>query len=133
MPATPAPGAHQREISRPSGNFAHRLGATAATQRPFASLDAVRTLLEDRVKSLIRRTVQMASNSARVETLVTRIQDEFLDTPNLSLSLPQAERHFGIDRASCEAVLGVLVDARVLARSADGRYVRLFPRLAHAA
>jgi hypothetical protein len=75
----------------------------------------------------------MASKQTWVETLVTRVQNEFLDTPSLRLTLPQAARHFGIDRASCEAVLGVLADAHVLARSADGRYARFFPRLAQAA
>jgi hypothetical protein len=75
----------------------------------------------------------MASNRTWVETLVTRVQREFLDTPSLRLTLPQAERHFALDRASCEAVLGALVDAHVLARSADGRYARSFPRLAQAA
>jgi len=75
----------------------------------------------------------MSRNTSWVETLVMRVQGEFLDTPTLSLSLPQAERHFGVDRVSCEAVLGALVDANVLARSADGNYARFFPRLAHAA
>jgi len=51
----------------------------------------------------------------------------------LRLTLPEAERRFGMDRASCEAVLGALVDAHVLAQSADGGYARFFPRLAHAA
>jgi hypothetical protein len=75
----------------------------------------------------------MAANRTWVETLVTRVQSEFLDTPSLRLTLPQAARHFGLDRDSCEAVLGVLADARVLARSAEGRYARFFPRLAQAA
>jgi hypothetical protein len=75
----------------------------------------------------------MATNRRWVETLVTRVQGEFLDSPALRLSVPQAERHFGVDRESCEAVLGALVDANVLTRLPDGRYVRFFPRLADAA
>jgi hypothetical protein len=75
----------------------------------------------------------MASNRSWVEAMVMRVQRAFLDTPALCLTLPQAERHFGIDRISCEAVLGALVDANVLARSVDGRYTRFFPRLANAA
>ena len=75
----------------------------------------------------------MRPNTSRVETLVMRVQNEFLDTPTLRLTVPQAERHFGIDQASCQAVLGLLVDAHVLARSADGRYARFFPHLAQAA
>ena len=75
----------------------------------------------------------MITNGSRVETLVTRIQGEFLDRSALHLTIPQAARRFAIDRVSCEAVLDALVDARVLARSADGAYTRFFPPLAHAA
>lgn len=75
----------------------------------------------------------MTPNTSSVAALVTQIQGAFLETPTLRLTLPEAERHFGIDRASCEAVLAALVDANVLARAADGRYARFFPRLAHAA
>jgi len=75
----------------------------------------------------------MTMNARQVETLVVRIQGQFLDTPSLHLTLAQAARRFGIDDVSCAAVLGVLVDAAVLARSARGEYVRFFPRLANAA
>jgi hypothetical protein len=75
----------------------------------------------------------MAPTRTWIETLVTRVQGEFLDAPARRLTLPQAERHFGIDRVTCEAVLGALVDADVLTRLADGRYARCFPRLADAA
>jgi hypothetical protein len=75
----------------------------------------------------------MATNASWVETLVMQVQGGFLDTPALRLTLPQAERHFGIDRASCEAVLDALVAAKVLVRSKDGAFTRLYPRLAHAA
>ena len=75
----------------------------------------------------------MATNAPRVEALVMRIQRDFLDAPALRLTLPEVERRFGIDRMSCEALLGALVDARVLTRAVDGAYTRFFPRLAHAA
>lgn len=75
----------------------------------------------------------MATNAHTVETILMRVQGGFLERPALRLTIPQAERHFQIDRASCEAVLDALVDARVLARSADGSYARFFPPLAEAA
>jgi hypothetical protein len=65
--------------------------------------------------------------------LVMRVQGDFLAAPALRLTLPEAARRFGLDRRSCEAVLHALVDASVLARTADGAYERFFPRLAHAA
>ena len=75
----------------------------------------------------------MTTTASRVETLVMRIQGDFLATPALRLSVTQAERRFGLDRPSCEAVLDALADADVLRRSADGTYTRFFPRFANAA
>ena len=59
-----------------------------------------------------------------IGTLVTRIQGAFLDKPSLKLTLPQAVMRFGADAVACDAVLELLVDSGVLARSADGAYVR---------
>jgi hypothetical protein len=75
----------------------------------------------------------MAPTRTWIERLVVRIQGEFLDRPALGLTISQAERHFGIDRTTCDAVLGLLADAHVLTRSADGTYTRFLPRHAQAA
>jgi hypothetical protein len=56
------------------------------------------------------------------------MQNEFLDTPTLDLTLAEAERRFGADDVTCAAVLGALVDAGVLARTPGGTYVRFVPR-----
>jgi hypothetical protein len=69
----------------------------------------------------------MTFESKRVVALVMRMQDDFLHTPALRLTLPDAERRFGADRDTCEAVLGTLVNSGVLARTDDGGYVRFFP------
>jgi hypothetical protein len=76
--------------------------------------------------------------SARtLASLITRIQNDFLDSPTLSVTSDQAQRRFNIDRATCDAVLGLLADATVLARTPDGAFVRFFPHqtrhVAHAA
>ena len=75
----------------------------------------------------------MTFDSSRVVALVMRVQGDFLETPALHLTLGDAERRFGVDRHTCEAVLGTLVNSGVLARTDDGGYVRFFPRLARAA
>ena len=75
----------------------------------------------------------MTPNPERIAALVVRMQAEFLDAPTLRLRLPDAERRFGVDGATCHAVLGALVDSGVLARARDGAYVRFYPRLADAA
>jgi hypothetical protein len=76
----------------------------------------------------------VTSNSRQtLEALVMRMQDDFLNSAWLTLTVPEAEQRFDVDRTTCEAVLGVLVDAHVLARSREGTYARFFPRLARAA
>jgi hypothetical protein len=59
------------------------------------------------------------------EALLLRIQGEYLEMPGLRLTPPQAQRLWGLDRSECETLMSVLVDARFLARTDDGSYVRL--------
>ena len=63
----------------------------------------------------------------RIEDLVLRIEGEFLETPSLRLTIPEAMRRFGVNAAACEALLDALVDAAVLFRTSDRVYARLFP------
>jgi hypothetical protein len=72
----------------------------------------------------------MSVSCGRIATLVMKIQNEFLDKAGLTLTLSQAQNRFGADEITCEAVLGALVDAKVLAKTPDGAYIRFFPRLA---
>jgi hypothetical protein len=65
----------------------------------------------------------------RIQNLVVRMQQAFLDAPALRLTLSQAQRRFFTSAATSEAVLNVLVEAGVLSRTPRGQYVRLFPRL----
>jgi hypothetical protein len=57
------------------------------------------------------------------ESLLRRVQAEFREAPGLRLTPAQAERLWGLDPITCEAVVVRLTQARVLARSADGRIV----------
>jgi hypothetical protein len=69
----------------------------------------------------------MTWNRRRVERLVMQIQNAFLENPTLSLTLPAAQRRFGVDEVTCAGVLSALVDARVLTRR-EGVYQRNVPR-----
>jgi hypothetical protein len=69
----------------------------------------------------------MTATRRRVEDLVLRIQSAFLDSPSLALTQSDAERRFGLDRATCIGVLDALVDGGVLAER-GGIYRRHFPR-----
>ena len=84
--------------------------------------------------SIVGVAENLTSNGSRrrIEDLVMRIEGEFLDTPDLRLTIPEAERRFGSDEVTCEAVLEALVDATVLFKTRDRVYGRLFPHIAAA-
>lgn len=70
-----------------------------------------------------------------------RVTSEFLDMPGLRLTEAQARRLWGLDQASCSALLGALVDAKFLLKTRDGAFMRVerpqplkaMPRKRHAA
>ena len=66
-------------------------------------------------------------NAAQIGELVLQIQGDFLDEPRLRLTVTDAERRYGATSTACEAVLTVLADATVLARTPEDRFVRFFP------
>jgi hypothetical protein len=72
----------------------------------------------------------MTLSCKELETLLMRIQAWFLDTPSLAVTLPQAQERCGADASPCAALLDVLVEAQVLAKSPDGIYTRFFPMAA---
>lgn len=65
----------------------------------------------------------------QIEDLVMRIEGEFLETPGLMLTVAEAQRRFGMDEITCEAVLDALVDSGVLFKTRDRVYGRLYPRV----
>jgi hypothetical protein len=64
------------------------------------------------------------SSSRGIQEVVHRIRGEFLEMPGLRLTLTQAQRLWSLDATACDAVLGALVDARFLARTRDGAFIR---------
>jgi hypothetical protein len=57
--------------------------------------------------------------------LIERGRAEFLEMPDLRLTIEQAERLWGVRRTVCQAVLDALVDAKFLRRKPNGVYARL--------
>jgi hypothetical protein len=55
---------------------------------------------------------------------VDRVRGEFLEMPGLRLTVPQAARLCGLDLASCEEVLDVLVRSAFLRRTPAGTVTR---------
>ena len=59
------------------------------------------------------------------EDLLRRVQGEFLEMPGLRVTEAQGRRLWGLDAATCTALLGVLIDARFLFRTRDGAFMRI--------
>lgn len=69
----------------------------------------------------------MAPTRSEIETLVVRIQQEFLQASAVRLTLNEIARRLNASLSLCKAVVRVLVDARVLAETPGGVYERFFP------
>ena len=74
----------------------------------------------------------MTVTSDQIGALVLRMQDTFLERPELTLTPRQAQTMFDVDEQACQAVLEVLADAKVLVKPGVKTYT--WPRfVAHAA
>lgn len=57
------------------------------------------------------------------EATLRRVRAEFLEMPGLKLTVSQAQRLWGMDRSTCEALIEELTASRFLARTRDGAVV----------
>jgi hypothetical protein len=71
------------------------------------------------------RQAMNAQATHTTEDVLRRVQGEFLEMPGLRLTEPQARRLWGLDRESCAALLGALVDANFLFCTRDGAFMRV--------
>ncbi len=53
-----------------------------------------------------------------------RIEGEYREMPGMCVTLPQAQRLWGLDSTTCEFVLRTLVDRRFLRRTPRGTFVK---------
>jgi hypothetical protein len=58
------------------------------------------------------------------DELIARVRGEYREMPGLSLTVPQAQRLWGLEAATCQALLERLVETRFLRRAQHGRFVR---------
>jgi hypothetical protein len=54
--------------------------------------------------------------------LLRRIRAEYLEMPGLHLTAQQAQRLFGLEAETCDAVLATLLDAKFLIRTHSGLF-----------
>ena len=62
------------------------------------------------------------------EAAIRRARDEFLEMPGLCLTIDQAQRLWGLEPRTCEALLTSLTDSRFLCRTNRGLFVLCRPR-----
>jgi hypothetical protein len=74
----------------------------------------------------MRRTgvLTMPEQPQPLDGILRRIQGEYAEMPGLRLTMAQAQRLWGLDRAACDAVLRELIATRFLIRNREGLYVR---------
>ena len=60
----------------------------------------------------------------RIDDVLQRIQGEFIEMPGLRLTVAQAQRLWGLERAVCDELLGALVDANFLSQTRDGAFIK---------
>lgn len=58
------------------------------------------------------------------ESVVKRVRGEFLEMPDLKVTVPQAMRLWGLDRAECTEVIDILVKRSFLRVMPDGQVAR---------
>ena len=64
----------------------------------------------------------LAYQDVAVAAALRRVKGEYLEMPGLRLTPAQAQRLWGLDRESCQALLSALVDARFLCLTRDGAF-----------
>ena len=69
-------------------------------------------------------TVSTEEPLMNATALMNRVRGEFLEMPDLRLTLDEAERLWGLDRAACEQVVDALVSAAFLRWTPNGKIVR---------
>jgi hypothetical protein len=60
--------------------------------------------------------------AADLGSLLARVREAFLATPDLCLSLDDARQLWGLDRDTCQTMLQALTDARFLRRTPAGTF-----------
>ena len=59
-----------------------------------------------------------------VEVVVQRVRAEFEEMPDLTLTVPQAARLFGIEKDLCQSVVDHLIDSEFLRLTRSGAVTR---------
>lgn len=78
----------------------------------------------DSVSAADDRGVDIGPPGGTTWTLLDRIEAEYTEMPGLNLTLPQAQRLWAVNQATCEALFSRLISTGVLRKTSKGRFVR---------
>jgi hypothetical protein len=67
-------------------------------------------------------TMSAPGQPVLIELVAARIKGEYREMPGLRLTLPQAQRLFGLDAVVCSLALEQLTRSKFLVRTTDGRF-----------
>ena len=96
-----------------------RIDLKDSTVRPSEARDAAMPHQTEALSPFLDET------TTKTEQILRRVQGEFLEMPGLRLTEAQARRLWGLDTATCAALLEALIAARFLFRTRDGAYMRI--------
>jgi hypothetical protein len=66
----------------------------------------------------------MRTGCSAADALMRRVRGEYWEMPGMKLTMPQAQRLWALDAATCQSLLLSLVENGFLARTHDGAYAR---------
>jgi hypothetical protein len=100
--------------------------STSGTTKTVNS-DCSNVIADRRRLNLPRQVASMSNGltSPLNEEVVHRIRGEYTEMPGLRITLPQAQRLWGLDAALCRLALDCLVQTGFLRRTEAGQYLRL--------
>jgi hypothetical protein len=65
-----------------------------------------------------------STNPLPPDRLLDRVRGEYREMPGLRLTLPQAQRLFGLEAVTCGLVFEMLTREKFLCRGHDGRFAQ---------
>jgi DNA-binding IclR family transcriptional regulator len=62
-------------------------------------------------------------STPRFDELIVRVRGEYREMPGLSLTVPQAQKLWGLERSTCQTLFERLVEAKFVRPTRHGRFV----------
>jgi hypothetical protein len=72
--------------------------------------------------AVLRAAIEKPSGA--IHALMEQVEAEYAEMPGLSVTLPQAQRLWAVDRLTCREAFNRLIRSGVLRMTTKGRFVR---------